>query len=286
MKIISWNVNGLQGILKKSIDNKKTTKITNENPLSCLIEKENPDILCLQEIRCSETFNCSPYLFSHVYMNCAQSKKGYSGTLVCSKIQPLSIKYNFEDFKEETELDSELTTEGRLMTLEYGNFYLINVYSPNSKPDLSRLDFRINVWEKTLRNYVKMLQSKKRVILVGDLNCISNDLDIYNPDLNWAGTTMEEKAAFKVLLQEADMVDTFRELHPKSKKYSWSSPWLRKQNQGCRLDFFLASSQLKSQIKNADILSYEGSDHRPIVLEIDLPAKIKIQRKTVINEIQ
>ena len=151
---------------------------------------------------------------------------------------------------------------------------------PPGKPDFSRLDFRINIWERTLRNYLKMLQLKKDIILVGDLNCIPSDLDIYDFNLNLAGNSPQEKAAFNVLLEETQMIDTFRQLNSKMRKYTWSSPVLRKKGLGCRLDFCLVSQNLKSKIKYSDVLSYDGSDHQPIILEIDLLIqKIKIQKK-------
>lgn len=276
MKIISWNINGIQGILKKTVDGKKQSNFIDENVLANLIKREDPDILCLQEIRCSEDFECNKQLFGCVYKNCSKNKKGYSGTLICSKIMPLSVRMDFNGYIQHEELNSE----GRLITLEYKDFYLINVYVPNSKLDFSRLNYRVNVWETNMRAYINFLQLTKKVILVGDLNCIPSSKDLYNPKLNIPGNHYQEKKAFYQLLRETKMIDTFRELHPTLQKYSWFFPYNKGLNKGCRLDYCLVSEAFKSKVELSDVLLDDGSDHCPIVIVLNHDnQKLKISLK-------
>lgn len=282
MKIISWNVNGLQGILKKTIDGKKSTHILTDNTLNHLIATQEPDILCLQEIRCSEKFQCSKYLFGCIYTNYSKNRKGYSGTLICSKILPLSVAYDFDNYN----TDSELNSEGRIITLEYTEFYLVNVYVPNSKPDFSRLSYRINVWEKTLRGYLQMLGAKKKIILIGDLNCIATDLDIHNSLSNLAGNHKLEREAFSQLLEATQTIDCFRQLNPHLRQYTWHYPYTKGINKGCRLDYCLISKEFGPKLLRSEILSCEGSDHWPISVVLDIGfEKLKIKLKMKTNEI-
>ena len=289
MKIISWNVNGIQSVLKKSIAEDQTSIIIKHklfapnNVLSEMIKKENPDILCLQETRCSEIDKCLPYLFGHIYTNASESKKGHSGTLICTKTLPLGVTYGFKPFND----TKELNDEGRMITLEYTNFYVVNVYAPNSQAGYARLDFRIFQWEVTMRAYLEYLNNKKPVILVGDLNCIPGHLDTYDESNDLPGNHNLEKLSFKKMLNETQMIDTFREIHKDKRKYSWHFPTLKiNPNIGLRLDFAIIPKTWQSLINLTDILSYQGSDHLPIVLclnmAIDAPPvapKIKIKIK-------
>ncbi len=262
MKIISWNVNGLQSVLKCDMTGvKQSRKPIKENILNKLIKDNDPDILCLQEIRCSDSFDYKQWINGdwYTYANYCTIKKGYSGTFICSKIKPLSVTMGFPDEKDE---------EGRLITAEYTDYYLINVYTPNTGASIARFEWRINVWEAKMRKYITMLQSKKPVILIGDLNVIPTDLDSYKPFLNLAGSTQEEKDAFVSLLKETGMIDTYRHLNPEGRKYSWHFSWSRKSGLGCRLDFCLISKTLINSLAKADIICHEGSDHMPILVEL------------------
>jgi len=257
-KIISWNVNGLQGILKKdpSKPEKKFSKPVPNNRLSQLLEKENPDFLCLQEIRCSDKFQWKPFPFTY----CSYSeRKGRAGVLVSCKTEPLSVSRSLEGLTEE---------EGRVLILEFPNYYLLNLYCPNTGSGEKRHKYRIEVWEPALRKTVVSLQKKKSVVLVGDLNVIPEacDVDAWGKPL--AGESKEEKEAFQLLLKEGNLTDTFRFLHPKKSKYSWSAPWMRKYDKGARIDFCLVSEVVKEKVKSSDILNHDGSDHVPLLITL------------------
>jgi exodeoxyribonuclease-3 len=252
IKIVSWNVNGLAGIQKKDVSGKKFTKLQAENPLSNLVKTENPDILCLQEIRCSAKLKYSP--FPYTYTSYAE-KKGYSGTLISCKKKPSEVTYGVPGIEEK---------EGRVITLEFEGFYFINVYAPNSGD--YRLKYRTETWEPTMKKYLIQLQEKKKVVLIGDLNCIPEDIDISKFSKKIKGGSPEEKKCFSLLLKDAGLIDTFRDLHPKERKYSWLAPWAPKM--GCRLDFCLVSSSLKDNLKSSEILGNTGSDHLPISVEL------------------
>jgi exodeoxyribonuclease-3 len=250
MKIISWNINGLNSVIKKG-------------SLKVLIENEIPDILCLQETRCSADLK-TDFDFDYKLINDSKIKKGYSGTGIFAKEQPIQIHDDFT-----------LNEEGRLICFEYPKFYLINVYVPNTKPDLSRLDYRINTWEKAVREYINKYQKIKPVIYVGDLNVAATEIDIHTVKGHekMHGFTIEERDSFELVIKECKLIDTFRFLHPNDKKYTWFSNFAnsRSRNKGWRIDYILISEKLKNKIISADILSdYLGSDHIPIVLKIDI----------------
>jgi len=261
MRIISWNVNGLRAILEKDKNGKRDTK--NKNVLESLILEQDPDIICLQETKCPE--DCKMDVnFKYKKILSSKNKKGYSGVAILSKEEPINV---LEDFSE--------NEEGRLICLEFYKFYLINVYVPNSKPDLSRLDYRINIWESKIKKYINKLQEKKLVIYTGDLNVAPTELDIHTikGHNRSHGFTEEERNAFLELKKECKMIDTFRYLHPNEKKYSWFSNFgkARENNKGWRIDIFLISDKLQQNIKNSDILrEYNGSDHIPIILDLDI----------------
>lgn len=247
MKFISWNVNGLRACAKKGFFD--------------FLNETKPDILALQETKMQKdqlTFEFEGY---HLYMNDAQ-KKGYSGTLVLTKEKPLSVSYDIEGI--------DHPKEGRVITLEYPDYYFVNAYVPNSKDGLLRLDYRM-LWEDDLRAHLVKLDQIKPVIYCGDLNVAHQEIDLKNPDTNHKnpGFSDEERNKFSELLK-AGFVDTFRFLYPETIKYSWWSYRMqaRERNIGWRIDYFVVSERLKDKLKSADILNeVYGSDHCPVVLE-------------------
>ena len=249
MKLISWNVNGLRAVMSKG-------------NLIPFMNAECPDIMAFQETKMQEdqqNFNFDGYFR---YMNSAE-KKGYSGTMVLSKIKPLSVDY---DIKGE-----DHPKEGRVITLEYEDFYFVCAYVPNSKDGLKRLDYRMH-WEDDLRKHLMKLDKKKPVIYTGDLNVAHNEIDLKNPDDNHfsAGFSDEEREKFSKLLSSG-FKDSFRELYPETVKYSWWSyrTKARERNAGWRIDYFVVSDRLMDKVKDSLIYNdIEGSDHCPIGLII------------------
>lgn len=248
MKLISWNVNGFRAVLGKGFDELFTDMET--------------DVLCLQEIKMQEGQTDYSKEGYHAYYNYAE-KKGYSGTAVFTRIKPLSVVNGIGI--------EEHDKEGRVITVEYEDFYLVNVYTPNSQNALQRLDYRMT-WEDDFRNYLVTLD--KPVILCGDLNVAHTEIDLANPKTNRrnAGFTDEERGQFTNLL-EAGFVDSFRHIHPDAtERYSWWSyrTAARSRNIGWRIDYFVVEKALKNRIKNAEILDHiMGSDHCPVLLEIE-----------------
>jgi len=257
MKIISFNVNGMKSIHGKSKTGEKGCE-PNENVLTKLIDEQKPDILCLQETRCSTTKELECYGFENIYTSFAE-KKGYSGTAILSKQKPMNIEYFNGPL---------VTNEGRMIVAEYDTFIVVNVYTPNSKDELLRLDERL-VWDMKFCEYLTNL--KKPIVACGDFNCASQDIDIHNPKVHRksAGFSDEERDSFNVLRNEIGLIDTFRRLHPDTIKYSYWSNFhqSREKNRGWRIDYVLCSSSLS--IVEADILNeYFGSDHCPVMAEI------------------
>ena len=248
MKIISWNVAGLRACLNKGFDQ--------------FFDKEKADIYCLQETKVLEEQNpFHPYGY-HEYLYPAE-KKGYSGTMIYSKEKPISVKYGIGE--------EEYDNEGRIITAEYNDFYLVNCYVPNSKRELERLDSRMH-FEELMKNYLKDLSSKKNVIYCGDLNVAHEEIDIKNPKANRrsAGFTDEERNKMTELL-DSGFIDTFRYFYPEEIKYSWWSylGHAREKGIGWRLDYFIVNKEMIKNIKDSTILDeVEGSDHCPIKLEI------------------
>lgn len=249
MKLMSWNVNGLRAILGKDFISQ--------------FEKFDADVIGLQEIKLQEgqhDFDPEGYF---AYYNYAV-KKGYSGTAVYSKIAPLSVTYGMgvEDHD----------NEGRMITLEFEDFYYITVYTPNAQQELARLDYRM-AWEDAFRDYVKALDALKPVIICGDLNVAHKEIDLKNPKGNRRnpGFSDEERGKMTDLLGSG-FIDTFRHVHGEvEERYSWWSYRFnsRAKNTGWRIDYFLVSDRLEDRILNADILDQEfGSDHAPVMLEI------------------
>ncbi len=288
MKFITWNVNGIRAVMNKQKNGDKRDHSKCEmNVITDLLINEKPDFLCLQEIKCNSDVDLQCIALEELgyhttILNCAQ-RKGYSGTAIFSKTKPLAIYKNFEGFLKSNNAE-ELITEGRVITLEYPKFFIITAYVPNAKPDLSRLDFRINEWEKTMRDYINYLQSNgKYIIFCGDLNVAADNIDVHNPSSAKGshGFTNEEKQAFKDLLNECNLVDSFRELHLNEAKYSWFSPFAqsRKKGKGWRIDYFLVSKKLKPKIKKTDILSdYYGSDHIPCMIDIEMLKQVTLKK--------
>ncbi|EHL04857.1 exodeoxyribonuclease III [Desulfitobacterium hafniense DP7] len=249
MKLISWNVNGLRACLNKGFMD--------------FFQQEQADIFCLQETKLQEEqipFQLEGY---HAYWNFAQ-KKGYSGTAVFAKQEPLSVSYGIGQ--------EEHDQEGRVITLEFDTFYLVTVYTPNSQRDLARLDYRM-IWEAEFLGYLKNLEKSKPVILCGDLNVAHTEIDLKNPKTNRknAGFTDEERAKFSELLKNG-FIDTFRHFNPDKKEaYTWWSYMFnaRANNAGWRIDYFCVSESLKNELKDAMIYDQiMGSDHCPVGLEI------------------
>ncbi len=249
MKLISWNVNGLRAVMKKNFFE--------------FVEAEKPDILCLQETKMQEGQADVDLPGYHQYW-CSAEKKGYSGTLTLTKEKPLSVSCNMGIDKHDH--------EGRIVTLEFPEFYSVNVYVPNSQNELARLDYRME-WEEDFLKFVKELENKKPVIICGDMNVAHKEIDLKNPKTNRknAGFTDEEREKMTAL-QESGFTDTFRYFYPdKEGMYSWWSfrGNARANNTGWRIDYFLVSESLNDRLESAQILmDVEGSDHCPVVLEI------------------
>ncbi len=251
MKLISWNVNGLRACLGKGFGD--------------YFAAQGADFFCLQETKMQPGQAEIPADGYHQYFYSAE-KKGYSGTAILTKHEPISVSYG---------MGSELHDhEGRLITLEYENFYMITCYTPNSQRELTRLQYRL-CWEEDFRMYLKKLDAVKPVIVCGDLNVAHKEIDLKNPktNVNNAGFTPQERAAMTKLL-DAGFVDTFRLLHPDvTGAYSWWSYMFsaRAKNAGWRIDYFLVSQRIADKVKAAEIHSdVMGSDHCPVLLEIDL----------------
>lgn len=249
MKLISWNVNGLRAVLKKNFLE--------------FLEAEQPDILCLQETKCSpdQVEQLWPAHYT-TYWNSAE-KKGYSGTVIFTKQRPLKVTPHLGI--------AEHDREGRVLTAEYNDFFLVNVYTPNSKRELTRLPYR-QQWDKDFLKFLKQLEKKKPVIWCGDLNVAHTEIDLANPKANVKnhGFTPEERAGFDAFVK-AGFVDTFREFEKGGGHYTWWSPMgtARARNIGWRLDYFLISQALRPQLKRAAIMPHvSGSDHCPVVIEL------------------
>ncbi|MCQ6561851.1 exodeoxyribonuclease III [Paenibacillus mendelii] len=252
MKLVSWNVNGLRACVNKGFND--------------YFNETGADIFCVQETKLQEgqiTLECGEEYDQ--YWNYAQ-KKGYSGTAVFTRIKPVSVRYGLEEDEE---------SEGRIITLEFDAFYLVNVYTPNARRDLSRLPYRLE-WEERFRSYLQQLDTHKPVIACGDLNVAHQEIDLKNPksNRNNSGFTLEERDKMTQLL-DAGFIDTYRHFYPEqTDAYTWWSymPKVRERNVGWRIDYFLASARLAPSLRDARIdCDITGSDHCPVVLEIANP---------------
>ena len=251
MKLISWNVNGLRAVVNKGFIES--------------FEKLNADIFCIQETKMQEgqlEINFDGY---KMFLNSAV-RKGYSGTAIFTKIEPINVSYGIGI--------EEHDQEGRVITLEFKNFYLVNCYTPNAQRELTRLEYRMK-WEDDFREYLKKLDKSKPVILCGDLNVAHNEIDLKNPKSNRgnAGFTDEERSQMTNLLNSG-FVDSFRYLYPeKQDAYSWWSYMgrAREKNVGWRIDYFIVSEKIKDKIVDAKIYpEIMGSDHCPVELDVEI----------------
>lgn len=251
MKLISWNVNGIRACITKGF--------------SEFFKKIDADIFCIQETKCQPDQVNLEFEGYNSYWNSAE-KKGYSGTAIFTKNKPLKVTYGIGI--------AEHDREGRVITLEFDKFYMINIYTPNSKRGLERLDYR-QIWEDEVRKYMLKLNKTKPVIMCGDLNVAHEEIDLKNPKSNRgnAGFTDEERNKMTELL-DAGFVDTFRYLYPeKENSYSWWSYMghSRERNIGWRIDYFIVSQSIENKIQDAVIYpEIMGSDHCPVGLEIEL----------------
>ena len=250
MKFISWNVNGFRACLGKGFED--------------YFNSQNADFFCLQETKMQPgQADFAPEGY-HQYWNSAE-KKGYSGTAIFTKHEPLSVFYGIGI--------PEHDTEGRAITLEYDDFYLLNVYTPNAQRELARLDYRME-WEDALRAYISELDKKKPVIYCGDLNVAHEEIDLKNPKTNRksAGFSDEERAKFTELLA-AGFADSYRRLYPDKVEYSWWS-YMRKareNNAGWRIDYFVVSDRIMEKVQDSFIMTeIMGSDHCPVGIEINI----------------
>lgn len=250
MKLISWNVNGIRACVKKGFLD--------------FFKETDADIFCLQETKLQEGQIELELEGYHQYWNYAE-RKGYSGTAIFTKQEPLSVSYGLGI--------EEHDHEGRIITLEFDNFYMVTVYTPNSKNELLRLEYRM-VWEDEFRSYLLRLNETKPVIVCGDLNVAHQEIDLKNPKTNQknAGFTIEERTKMSTLL-DSGFIDTFRFFYPELEgAYSWWSYRFnaRKNNAGWRIDYFLTSQELKENLKDVKIHSdILGSDHCPVELDIE-----------------
>lgn len=249
MKLISWNVNGIRSCMDKGFFD--------------IFKNEKPDILCIQETKMKEGQAELDVKGYELFMNSAD-KAGYSGTAVWTKVKPLNVTYGIG-------ID-EHDHEGRVIICEFEKFYLVNVYVPNSRRELERLEYRMT-WEDDFRKYLNKLDKKKPVIVCGDMNVAHEEIDLKNPKTNHmnAGFTDDEREKMTKLL-DSGFIDSFRYFYPeKTDIYSWWSYMFhaREKNSGWRIDYFLVSKKLEKEMKKADIKTEVlGSDHCPILLEV------------------
>lgn len=263
MKIYSWNVNGIRAVLKKGL-------------FQPFLASHQPDILCLQETKAERGQIEIDLPGYHEYWNSAV-KKGYSGTAIFSKREPLNVVNGFPDsfakrFKFADELQRDATEEGRVMTAEYDRLYVVTVYTPNAKDDLSRLPLRFEHWDPAFLDYCRQLQKKKPVVFCGDLNVAHTELDLANPKPNRGkkGFTDEERQGFQAML-DAGFVDTFRLFTQGNGHYSWWSNFAnsRARNVGWRIDYVLVSEALRKSVRSAAIhADVMGSDHCPVSISL------------------
>ena len=265
MNIYSWNVNGIRAAIR----NKGFTTF---------IEKHHPDILCLQETKAEQGQAEIDLPEYEEYWNSAV-KKGYSGTAIFTKVKPLKVELGFpedivEKYKVHGDIYGEPNKEGRVTAAEFEKFFLVTVYTPNSKRDLSRLEHRDKHWDPAFLAYCKQLEKSKPVIFCGDLNVAHKEIDLANPKPNVGkhGFTDKERKGFQNFL-DAGFVDTFRMFTKEGDHYSWWTNWAnaRARNVGWRIDYFLVSESLKKHVKKAQIhADMMGSDHAPISITLDI----------------
>lgn len=260
LKIYSWNVNGLRAVI-------------NKGALQGFITAEQPDILCLQETKAKQG-QAEVDLPEYEELWNSAERPGYSGTAIFTKIKPLSVNNTLPTSEKFADEFGDPLTEGRVQTAEFEKFYLVNIYTPNSKRALERLSLRKKLWDPAVRQYIKELEKKKPVVVCGDFNAAHAEIDLARPKANRhnAGFTDEERQGISALL-EAGLVDTFRALYPDVQRYTWWSHWghARENNVGWRIDYFFVSERLRPKLKDAEIYeTYTGSDHCPISITLDI----------------
>lgn len=266
MKLISWNVNGIRAVHRK-------------DELVPFLKKVKPDIACFQETKAEQHQSEVDLPDYEEYWNSSSTRRGYSGTAIFTKEKPSAILLDFPEtlvkrFKLEGDGYGKPNAEGRVLAAEYKDFFIVNVYTPNSKPDLSRLTVRHKHWDPAFLAYLKQLEKKKPVIFCGDLNVAHTPDDLANPKANEGdhGYTVEEREGIDKII-EAGFVDTFRMFKKGNGHYSWWSNFsnARARNIGWRIDYFFVSKSLKAKVKASKILpEVYGSDHCPILLELDI----------------
>ncbi|MDE2027825.1 MAG: exodeoxyribonuclease III [Candidatus Omnitrophica bacterium] len=250
MRLLSWNVNGLRSVLDKEL-------------FAVFVEKYQPDVLCLQETKTRDKVDVRIPGYEE-FWNHAR-KAGYAGTAVFTRIKPLNHAYGIGIPRHDE--------EGRVITLEFNNFFLVNVYVPNAKRDLSRLSYRTKEWDVDFLKYLRTLEKKKAVVFCGDLNVAHQEIDLSNPKANVKnhGFTPQERAGFDKII-EAGFIDTFREFEKAGGQYTWWSRFnnCRQRNIGWRIDYFCISSSLRRKLNKAFILdAVMGSDHCPVGIELN-----------------
>ena len=255
MNLVSWNVNGIRAIMKKGFLDS--------------VQGMSPDVICLQETKAAEDESMETLAVLkgyHVYVNSSKARKGYSGTAIISKVEPVNVTYDIGQ--------EEFDTEGRVITVEFTNYFLVTVYTPNSGDELARLDYRER-WDTEFNNYLTWLRKRKPVIACGDFNVAHQEIDLARPKENYnksAGYTQREIDGFQRLL-DSGVVDTFRHFYPKEIKYSYWNyvTFGRDKNVGWRIDHFLVDNRMMPAVKDAMIYNeYHGSDHCPVGVEIEL----------------
>ena len=279
MRIISFNVNGVRSMVGKLKTGEKTATAEN-NVLQTLIADHSPDILCFQEIKTQSAtdLECFRKHFVNIYTSFSTVKKGYSGVALLTNLEPQWIDYGFERYPQEVIGEYQKYDwihEGRIIIAKFETYCVITVYTPNSKVKLERLDERV-AWEQVLRLYMMELEQEFNlpIILCGDLNCAHHEIDIHNPkgNKNSAGFSKEERTEFQLLL-DAGFTDSFRHLYPDTVKYTYWSNFAnaRERNVGWRIDYMVVSTSAADCIQHVDCLNdYYGSDHCPVILQIDL----------------
>lgn len=264
MKLYSWNVNGIRAVVNKGL-------------LQPFLDKEQPDILCLQEVKAKQDQVELDLPGYQQYWNSAD-KPGYSGTAIFTKVKPLQIINGFaDDIAEKYHLADDgygdPTKEGRVISAEFDDYWVVTVYTPNSKGDLSRLALRHKQWDPAFLEHIKELEKTKPVLFCGDLNVAHSEIDLANPKANIGkhGFTNEEREGFDNF-EKSGLFDTFRSLHPaQAEAYTWWTHWAnaRARNIGWRIDYWVASNALKGRIKHAAIHpDIMGSDHCPVSIEV------------------
>lgn len=266
MKLYSWNVNGIRAAVKSG-------------HFTTFVKNDKPDILCLQETKAEKGQAVIDMTGYEEYWNSSASKKGYSGTAVFTKTKPLTVRNGFPEdiikkYKIHGDVYGDPNQEGRVITAEYEKFFVVTVYTPNSKGDLTRLKHRHKEWDPAFLAYCKELEKTKPVIFCGDLNVAYSEDDLANPKPNRGkhGFTDEEREGFQKFL-DAGFVDTFRIFTEGNGHYSWWTHWAnaRARNVGWRIDYIMVSKALKNKVKKATIhTDVFGSDHCPVSIELEV----------------